>query len=307
MRLGRILGLLASLSLVGTALASAHDVRVQFQFGTREHRFEGRRLETMRALAHYLDERAHHVAEQAIGPSHRSTYSERAVLTSITHFAGRAGDFHSRMDRYEEEPWEVPAEVSHLNDDARTVNARMRRARVFEHTWDDWDAVLDVLDRMNRLMTGQDVQVPRAHRPGWGDYDRDYAPWRDRHDSEEGAYRDARLTGRELEEFRRLAHQLDEQATRAHETAERGVDESPRGRAFLSDLHHFNEQTRALHERADAGDLDHREIASTVDHLLDDARQTNRSLRSARVFPDAWDTWAETIRTLERMVELVRF
>ena len=192
MRICRIMGLLASLSLVGPALASAHDVRIQFQFGTREHRFEGRRLETMSALAHYLDERTHHAADQAIGSSHRGSHSERALLTSITHFAEQAGDFHSRMDRYEEQPWEVPAEVSHLNEDARAVNARMRRARVFEHTWDDWDAVLDVLDRMNRLMAGQDVQVPPAHRPGWGDYDRDYAPWRDRHysDSDESAYRD---------------------------------------------------------------------------------------------------------------------
>lgn len=293
MRFLRILGLTGIL-LTGTALASGQGFGVQLRFGTRERPLEGRRYETMRALAHYLDERAQHAANQAIDDSHRGSNRERSFVDAVTDFAERARDFHRKMDRYREDPWDVPDEVEHLNGDAHKVNERIRRAHVFEHTWDDWDAVLDVLGRMNRVVAGQSVEVPMAS-PGWGDYDQDYGPWR------EGS----RLGRWDLVEFRQLTRQLDEQAERARDAAEHGVDASSRSHVFLNDIEEFSDQTRALRERSDAGELHPREIAPTVNRLLEDARRTDQSLRSARVFPEVLETWTQTVRTLERMAVLV--
>jgi hypothetical protein len=130
----------------------------------------------MRALAHYLDERSSHASAEAIDDAGRGPNNERSFVDSVTRFSDRARSFHRRMDDYEVNPWNVADEVQHLNDDAHRVNDRIRRAHVFERTWDDWDAVLDVLGRMDRVLAGYDVDVPPAH-PGWGDYDRDYDEW----------------------------------------------------------------------------------------------------------------------------------
>jgi hypothetical protein len=266
----------------------------------------------MRALAHYLDERADHAAEQAVESSHHGRHNEKKLVDAVSHFAQQARAFHDRMDRYADVPWEVPDEVDHLNDDARKVNDRIRRAHVFEHTWDDWDAVLDVLDRMNRLLAGQDVQVPAAHRPGFRDYDDDYGPGRDDHtvnaqpDGGDDLGHAARRSGSfDMEEFRRLAHELDEQPTRARDVAMSSGDDSVRTEIFLKDIDHFNRQTHQLHQRSDADRVEPREVAPTVNQLLADARRTDQSIRAAGVFRGAWEVWSRTIRVLDRMADLV--
>ena len=47
-------------------------------------------------------------------------------------------------------------------------------------------------------------------------------------------------------------------------------------------------------------------MAPIVSRLLQDARDTDRSLRDTRVFPEVWDQWAETINVLSQMVDVVR-
>src|SRR5262245_41673255 len=125
-------------------IASAHDDRQQ-------GRFEERTYERMRELAHVLDERAQHAANQAIDSEHHGTRAERRFINDITHFARQAADFHRRMDRYRESPWDVPSEINHLTEDARQVDRRIRGAHVFEHTWDDWAGAIDVLVEMQRV------------------------------------------------------------------------------------------------------------------------------------------------------------
>src|SRR5262245_16008731 len=164
--------------LLGTTFFAPSSVAAHDQFDQRayrgDRRLEGRSYQTMRALAHYLDERAQHALEQASDTEHHGDRRERQFLGFIQHFARRASEFHEQMDRYTESPWDVGADIEHLIQDARNVNGRIRRAHVLEHTWDDWASVLDVLDRMQRAMSGEDVRVPSAHRRGWRDYDRDY-------------------------------------------------------------------------------------------------------------------------------------
>jgi hypothetical protein len=125
--------------------ARAHDKH------ERQDRLEGRAYDRMRELAHVLDERAQHAADQAADTAHHGGRDERRFLDTVFHFARQTADFHRRMDRYRESPWDVPGEVDHLVRDARQVNRRIHDAHVFEHTWDDWDAVLNVLDQMQRV------------------------------------------------------------------------------------------------------------------------------------------------------------
>ena len=139
---------LLTVGLAIPAIAGAHDDRQQ-------QRFDERTYERMRQLAHVLDERAQHAARQAINGSHHGGRAEDRFLGDITHFARQAAAFHRRMDRYREAPWDVPVEIDHLTNDARQVNRRLRNAHVFEHTWDDWAAVIDVLAQMQRSAVAQ--------------------------------------------------------------------------------------------------------------------------------------------------------
>jgi hypothetical protein len=145
MRVPRVLLIVPMLGvgLAVPAIAAAHDDR-------QEYRFEGQTYERMRELAHVLDQRAQHAANQAIGSAHHGSRAERRLLADITHFARQAAAFHRRMDRYRDAPWDVPGELNHLTDDARQVDRRIRSAHVFEHTWDDWAAVVDALAQMQR-------------------------------------------------------------------------------------------------------------------------------------------------------------
>src|SRR5204863_4023381 len=86
-----------------------------------------------------------------------------------------------------------------------------------------------------------------------------------------------------------LAHELENRATRAHELAERpAVNNGPRQQEFLEAIHHFNEQSAALHQRAEPGMSDPVQIRAEVNHLLDDARQADQGMRQTNVFPEVW-------------------
>jgi len=122
---------------------------------------EGRRYETMRELARILDRRAVRAADRAQDTTRWRGREENRFLDSVTHFARRAREFRRRMDSYLDSPWDVPADIVDLDRDARDVSYRIRRARVYEDTYEDWDALLDVLARMNRLAQGYEVRVPR--------------------------------------------------------------------------------------------------------------------------------------------------
>jgi hypothetical protein len=164
MRIHGSLTLAAFLLVTGAFLESAvamgaeDEAGIGLRNGTKDHPFEGERYQTMRALAHSLDERAQHAASQSIEAAHKGMKDERKFVDAITQFADQARDFHRRMDNYQKDPWDVPDEVEHLNDDAHKVSDRIRQARVFEQTWKDWDGVLDVLQQMNRVIAGYDVE-----------------------------------------------------------------------------------------------------------------------------------------------------
>lgn len=153
----------AIMSVVGLVLFAPTLADAQYGH-ERQDRLGGRTYDSVRELAHRLDERAHHAADQAAEGAHHGARNESRFLDAVTHFARRAADLHERLDRYRESPCDVPSEVNHLVRDARTVNGRIHKAHVFEHTWDDWDAVVDVLDQMQRLVGGGDRRDHQRHR-----------------------------------------------------------------------------------------------------------------------------------------------
>lgn len=163
-----------SLGLVAPVVATGQDFgRERYRYENRRYedqRYENRSFERLRELAHVLDQRAQHAANEAIQSAHHGGRAEDRFLDDITHFARQAADFHRRMDRYRESPWDVPGEIDHLTDDARRVDRQVRRAHVFEHTWDDWRAAIDVLQQMRRTAAvGQGWDRGRDHGYDRGD------------------------------------------------------------------------------------------------------------------------------------------
>jgi len=301
----------AGVLLLGPALQTA-SAQQTIRYGDRQRPLEGNRYETMRALAHYLDETAQDALQTAIGDGRGNGRGfSRSIVPQLRDFARRADEFHRLMDDYEATRFDIPPRVNDLMTRARRVNERLASTYAGQNTQEDWNNVIDVLNRMKRLMAGQNVEVPMAHG-GFEDYDRDYGPFRD---ARGGVARTGDtggsvigLRGNQLEEFRRLAHELDTNALRAHQIAETNpVNYTDRQQQFLADLRRFAERTRDVHNRADADVVNPREIGPIVNDLLRDARETDRSLRETRVFPQVWDQWSRTIDVLNRMAEVVRY
>jgi len=251
-------------------------------YGTRDRPLGDLRCETLRALARQVDEVARGALEDATDEARQDmSFEAMRVLSSIRPFARRAHAFHSLMSNYQTLPFVVPPHVYDLTTRAREVNHRLRSARVPEGAVDGWEAVLDVLGRMRLLLAGRDVEVPAARAV-------------------------SALSGSRLREFRELAHEVDTSATGAHETAKGEVEDNPRGRQLLGELHHFADQSRDLKSRADAEQVNPQQIGPIVGLLLEEAREADRRIRDARVFPSIWDESDRTITKLQRMAGLLR-
>lgn len=268
----------------GVLLASLPAASGEAAYGTRDRPLEGQRYETLRALANHLDETTRGALEGAADQAHRgaSSSEEDRFLPSIRAFARGAESFHRRVDGYRTSAFEVPAQVDALTTQARQVNDRIRAAHALENSYDDWDAILEDLQRMSLLLAGRDVEVPAAHVV-------------------------AELSGSRLQEFRQLASELEGSATEAHALAKRDVGQyRGRGEQFLGELYYFEVQSRELHGRADAAQVRPQQIGPVVDRMLEDARLADRRMRDARVFTSVWDDSGRTITLLRRMAGLVR-
>lgn len=252
--------------------------------GTRARPLTGDRYQTLRGLARYLDQTAQGALEGATDDVQHGTAGvseEGRFVFSIRSFARAAAGFHRRVDAYPQRPFEVGPQVAALTDSARDVSDRIRAAHALESTYDEWDGVNDALRRMSLLLGGDDVKVPAA-------------------------YVVPALSGVRLEQFRRLAHDLDVSTTRAHNTAERDAGRYDRGKQFLGELSYFAVQSRNLHLQADRGPIGPQLIGPIVDHLLEEARLADRRMRDAKTFLEVWDDSGRTITILQQMATLVR-
>jgi hypothetical protein len=275
-----VIAIVATGVFIGPSVPAAP---VETQQGTSQMPLEGQRLQTLRALAQHLEATARGALEGAADDAQREPSSSDArFLPSVRTFAREVAEFQRMLENYATSPFEVPAQLANLTARGQHAYDRIRSAHALESTYDDWDAMLDVLQRMRLLLGGRAVDVPVAHVV-------------------------TALSGPRLHEFRQLAQDVDSSATRAHDRAKRDLRDYPqRGEQFLGELNYFAAQSRDLESRAKAAQVNPQQIGPIVNRLLEEARQADRRMRDARVFTSVWDDSGRTITILYRMASLVR-
>ena len=305
----RHMGALALGIAIGSYFAVSAPMRAQYY--PRESRYPGRVLESgsyerMRQFAHDLDGLAQHAREQAHAQEggYRGFRRDTRFLRSIDRFADRTDRFHERMDTYQTQPWAVDSEIDRLIRDARNVQYRLRRARfVDEHTVEDWNNAVDLLNRMAteyRTGIGYGSTGPYGDRYPGNAYPGEYghpAPGSvpNPHGPSGNPYGYGQAT-----DLRDLAHELDERATRAASLAGRY---NFRGE-YASNIQHLSDQARYFHDQIDNNRIGGSELRSQLVHLLEDAQSAQEEMRRMNVGPDLADEWNAIVQILTRMRDL---
>ncbi len=125
---------------------------------------QGPNYETLRALAAALQTETQHALQGALEGT-RAGRPMRMFMPGIRMFARRTQWFRESVDKYQAQPFDVVNAVSMMHTRATMLGRRMHNNPGLEHTWEDWDASLDLLDRMQKLLAGEKVEVPPPHTP----------------------------------------------------------------------------------------------------------------------------------------------
>lgn len=297
-------------ALVAAALAFAMTGRALAQ--GPERTLSERGYEQMRRLAHDLDGQAQHANDQARHQEYWEYQRDRNFLRAVANFSQRAVRFHDRMDTYRAQPWQVDDELRALLRDARAVQLRLQRSRhADQHTVSDWNATVNLLNRMIRVYQADtqgrpyDAPYSRVAPPARPGYDRGndsgYAR-EDRSETRDG--HESRGPGRfDSDQIGVLAHDLAERAARVSESARQLAGPFPadeRQRMAWQAISHFADQARAFHERVERG-FNAEELRGNVDHLVADGREADDQVRRANVFPEIRRDWSEAMQLLQRI------
>jgi len=291
--------------IVAGSTAPARAQGITIQWGQGDHRLEGQRFTTMRALAHRLDEAAQ-TAARAAGDTQQERMQQR-FLWAINDFARQTRSFHERMDRYGAQPWDVSYEVTDLNQRAQRVSAQLRGAHAFPDTYQDWADVTSTLNLMNRSLSGQNVSLPPNGDRGYQPFDPNSYYNDGRHYNGEGANGDANaaytregyVTGNSLRDFRRLAGSLNAEANRLVTVAEQSSGPNDRGNRSKQDLRRFAQNASDLNRNSGGDAVNSRDTGAAVGQLMDEARQNDRTMREGNTYPKI--EWNASIRLLEQM------
>ncbi len=294
----------AGVLAIGIALSGffAVSAAASAQYRSQRNVLNDRSYERMRQLAHDLDEAAQHAREQAHAyqGGYRGFRRDTKFLRSIDHFADRTDRFHERMDTYREQPWAVDDEIDHLLSDARNVQVRLRRARfVDEHTVEDWNNVISLLNRMTaeyragigsggRWRNRGDAYPPNTAPPPGGYQE----PYGNRPPAD---YRQGQGDWRQGD-LRQLASELDARAARASQLAGGYSGYSP-------NIANFSEQARSFRGLVEQNRISGSELRSEVNHLLEDAQSAQQELtrRPGTVSREVADEWNAIVQILTRM------
>src|SRR2546427_8908708 len=149
----------------------------------------GSRYDRMRILAGRLVDRL-----QATRDELRSTRVSEAETPLLTDLLERARRFRDRMEDTANPPRYIRDDVNELDRLAHEYDARTRYLRASEQAVESWRAALDTLDRMRRLASGSDVELP----PGSGSTVPPYP----------GPSDTSVFSGSALEDLRRTAHEV---------------------------------------------------------------------------------------------------
>lgn len=282
-------------------IAAATIVNAQTRERYRQGTLSNASYERMRQWAHELGELAEHANEQAQAQQagYRGFRRDRNFLRSIDHFAERAQQFHERMDTYRERPWQVDDEIDHLLRDAREVQTRLRRARfVDRHTAEDWNQVVDILNRMlNEYRNPGWYRNDRYGNDGFRRNDEGYRRNDDRYGRSEdrgpGTYADAT-------DLRQLAVELDERASRVAQMADQYGS-----RFGSSGLRRFSGEARGFRTEVESRRFSQSELRDRVNQLLSDAQAAHSEISGTRVPSEVASEWEGIVQVLNRMRDLV--
>jgi hypothetical protein len=244
----------------------------------------GSRYDRMRILAGRLVDRLQATREEL-----RATRVSEADTPLLTDLLDRARRFRDRMEDTANPPRYVREEVNELDRMARDYDARTRYLRASPQAVESWRGALDTLDRMRRLASGSDVELPPERVPYPAPSDTSI------------------FSGSALEDLRRTAHEVVVRASLARDTVERAAPGyGDTDRRLLADLSYFVSGARELDSRVTTTTVDRRDVAPFVDRLSDDARRIDSALRGSTAFSRAGSDWEEVLRLLDRLSEMTR-
>jgi hypothetical protein len=252
----------------------------------------------MRVLAGRLVDRL-----QATRDELRITRNREAETPLFADLIDRARRFRDRMENYSNPPRYVRSDVDELDRLAREYESQTRNISASTRAVDNWTAAQDVINRMQRLLSGADVDIPPAGDtyPTYPTYPTSptYPPY-----PGGGSV----LSGSALDDVRRTTHELVVRATLARDTAERsGATYSDSDRRLLADLSYFVSAAKELETRTNSGTtLDRRDVRPFVERLTDDARRLDVSMRGSTAYTRAGTDWTEVMRLLQRLSDLTR-
>ncbi|MFN2387498.1 MAG: hypothetical protein ABR576_14640 [Thermoanaerobaculia bacterium] len=250
----------------------------------------------MRVLAKRLSDATAATRDEAL--SDRRAGPGEEALGRLSDLVNRSRDLHRRLDNYSDRPRYVRAEVRELDGLVRDVDSRMRSDRPSGRAAQNWREVLDVMDRMNRLAIGEDVELPPIAS--------DTGPVFPTSPSDESWRSGSVLRDREVEDFRRMTRELAVRATLAAEGAERARERTSASDRLLRDLQDFRDRVRDLERRVDTATVDRADVRPVVERLYDDARRFDREMRDGGVYTGIWGDWTEVLLLLRRLVDLSR-
>lgn len=289
-----LMGLMILVPLLATACGTTYSSPPP---ATSSGDLEGSRYETMRVLAGRLVDRLQGTRDEL-----RVTREAESEMSTLATLIEKARRFRDSMENYSNPPRYVRDDVNELDRIARDMESRTRNVQVSTRAYDNWRGALDVLDRMQRLLAGQDVDIPPASGPSTGSGGSTYPPY----PSTGGTYGSV-LSGTALEDFRRSAHEIVVRGTLARDAAERsGTVYNDSDRRVLSDLSYFLSQARDLDNRALATSVDRRDVRPLVERLSDDARRLDSAMRVSSAFSRTNADWAEVMRGVQRLLDLTR-
>jgi hypothetical protein len=289
-----LMGLMILVPLLATACGTTYSSPPP---ATQSGDLEGSRYETMRVLAGRLVDRLQGTRDEL-----RITREAESEMSTLASLIEKARRFRDSLENYSNPPRYVRDDVNELDRIARDLESRTRNVQVSTRAYDNWRGALDVIDRMQRLLAGQDVDIPPASGPSGGSTYPTYPTY----PSTGGTYGSV-LTGTALEDFRRSAHEIVVRGTLARDTAERsGTIYNDSDRRVLSDLSYFLSQARDLDSRALATSVDRRDVRPLVERLSDDARRLDSAMRVSSAFSRTNADWAEVMRGVQRLLDLTR-
>jgi hypothetical protein len=257
---------------------------------------EGSRYETMRVLAGRLVDRL-----QATRDELRATRNREGDTPLFSDLVDRSRRFRDRMEDYGNPPRYVRSDVDELDRLAREYESQTRNVSASTRAVDNWTAAQDVINRMQRLLSGADVDIPPAG-------DSSTFPTYPTSPTYPTTPYGSVLSGSALDDVRRTAHEVVVRATLARDTAERsGATYSDSDRRLLADISYFVSGAKELETRTNSGTaVDRRDVRPFIERLTDDARRIDTSLRSSSAYSRSNNDWVEVVRLLQRLSDMTR-